>query len=171
MQTQPTASSRNAPQAATPESTPLPAFTASPSTISTQSPRGSTVSEHNEAEEASPFPGLTQWLEKLHLDPAAPRFRGETTSHGLLKLGHNMEPPPGQDAGLNMSGEHLKRRTEFWRTQPVRPPPVRTRASGSQHASGRGTPSRRPPRVRATARPRSRRTTSSGRSRASTSPS
>jgi hypothetical protein len=67
------------------------------------------------------LPGLVQWLEKLHLDPAAPRFRGETVSRANVNLGRNVVGAhSGSSARLNLSGGYLKRRTKFWRTQSVR---------------------------------------------------
>jgi hypothetical protein len=97
----------------------LPSVTPSLPTISSQYPQSSERAETND--ETSPFPGLAQWLEQLHLDPATPRFRGETSSHGVVNFGHNLvEQHRGQSTCLTVSGEHMKRRKEFWRTQPVR---------------------------------------------------
>lgn len=96
--------------------TPLPYVIPSPPTICAQPP------QHDEADgEASTFPGLVQWLEELSLDPAAPRFRGESSSHGIVDFENNLSQQlHDQAAGLAISGEQIKRRTEFWQTQPVR---------------------------------------------------
>jgi hypothetical protein len=77
--------------------------------------------------EVSEFMGLTKWLEQLKLDPATPRFHGESASHRIVMdaiglkhtfVGHQASDHPACNITLN--GSSLKRRKEFWRAQPVR---------------------------------------------------
>jgi hypothetical protein len=68
---------------------------------------------------------LARWLEQLRLDPATPRFHGETASHWLAVDARDLEATFTEPRHVvNNDGDLLhestvKRRTEFWRVQPV----------------------------------------------------
>jgi hypothetical protein len=72
--------------------------------------------------------GLTHWLERLKLDPATPRFHGETASHNIVMNALSMKHEfigqgggiDGASCNITVDGKSLRRRTEFWRPMPVR---------------------------------------------------
>lgn len=84
------------------------------------------VDNSESVREGLSFPGLTEWLEKLRLDPTTPRFESEPISHrslpNLISLETGAtEPQSDEPLGpLALDAGLLRRRKEFWRTQPVR---------------------------------------------------
>jgi hypothetical protein len=89
------------------------------------------------AENVAHFPGLTQWLEQVQRDPAAPRFHEESVSHqammGALGVKHTFVGPRGHDTpfcDITVHGVPLARRKEFWQAQPVRAAPHSSCFSG-----------------------------------------
>jgi hypothetical protein len=69
---------------------------------------------------------LEEWMERLQLDPATPRFCGKSAGHKVVMdaigLKHRFvgQPKVGEPTcQITLHGHLIGRRTEFWRIQPV----------------------------------------------------
>jgi hypothetical protein len=70
---------------------------------------------------------LSEWLERLKLDPATPRFFGKGAEHRVvmeamgLKANFVPKPKVGEPScHVTLNGRPLRMRKELWRLQPVR---------------------------------------------------
>jgi hypothetical protein len=113
--------------ASEPSTSSLPSYSSSSSATSPQ-----TNEDTESSDEESQFSGLTEYLERLQLDPTTPRYHGNSAPDRMLKDVMGMKDRHTRrqfsdgysSSAPTINGRQLRRRPEFWGAHPVRAVPI-----------------------------------------------